>query len=203
MLLHILYLIGISVEASSGALAAGRKHMDFFGVIMIAAITALGGGTARDVLIGNYPLSWVGHPEYLLFTTTAAVVTIYLARFISRLSIVFLVLDALGLVTFAIIGTEKGLALSLPFSVCAIMGMCTGIFGGVMRDILCNDVPLVFRKEIYALVALIAATLYMLLKYTSLPGSLTVVITLVSCFLLRLAAIFWHLELPKFNYEGE
>ncbi|WP_268801673.1 trimeric intracellular cation channel family protein [Piscirickettsia litoralis] len=130
MLLHILYLIGISVEASSGALSAGRKHMDFFGVIMIAAITALGGGTVRDVLIGNYPLSWVGHPEYLIFTTAAAVITIYLVRFISRLSIVFLILDAIGLVTFAIIGTEKGLALSLPFSVCAIMGMCTGIFWG-------------------------------------------------------------------------
>ena len=147
MFLYSLFLMGICVEAITGAIAAGRKKMDFFGVLLIANITALGGGTVRDTLFNAYPVTWVAHPEYLLYTTLAAFLTIFLAHSLSKIMRLFLVLDALGLSAFVIIGTQKILDLGLPPSAAIISGMITGICGGMLRDILCNDIPLVLRKE--------------------------------------------------------
>jgi uncharacterized membrane protein YeiH len=200
MLLHFLFILGISVEAITGAIAAGRKKMDFFGVILIATITGLGGGTVRDIVLNTHPLTWVSHPYYLLFTTSAAFLTIFLAPSVLRIMRVFLILDALGLATFVIIGTQKAMSYNMSFSVCVISGMITGVSGGVLRDILCNDIPLVLRSEIYALIALFGALLYYVMKAIELPHYLIVTTCLSSMFALRVFAIIFHIEMPKFDY---
>lgn len=201
MLLHYLFIIGICVEAITGALAAGRKKMDFFGVMLIACITALGGGTVRDVLFNTYPLTWVAHPEYLLYTSLCAFLTIFIAHSLVRVMKIFLILDALGLSTFVIIGTQKVLSHGMSATVAIISGMVTGICGGMLRDILCNDIPLVLRKELYAVIALAGALLFITLTFYDVPKNINVIITLISIFTTRLFAIFFHLKIPIFDYS--
>ncbi|MBI2785727.1 MAG: trimeric intracellular cation channel family protein [Legionella longbeachae] len=201
MLLHYLFIIGICVEAVTGALAAGRKKMDFFGVMLIASIAALGGGTVRDTLFNTYPLTWVIHPEYLLYTSLFAFLTIFIAHSLLRILKIFLILDALGLSTFVIIGTQKALNHGLSPSIAIMSGMITGICGGMLRDILCNDIPLVLRKELYAVIALAGALLFIILNYYQVPENINVIITLVSIFTVRLVAIFFHIEIPIFDYS--
>ena len=200
MILHYLFIMGICVEAITGAIAAGRKKMDFFGVMLIACITALGGGTVRDVLFNTYPLTWVSHPEYVLYTSLAALLTIFIAHALSRIMKAFLILDALGLSAFVIIGTQKILSHGLSPSIAIISGMLTGICGGMLRDILCNDIPLVLRKELYAVIALAGALLYILLGHMHVPGNINVFITLIAIFTTRLLAIFFHIQIPLFDY---
>ncbi|WP_454785675.1 trimeric intracellular cation channel family protein [Legionella sp. WA2024007413] len=201
MLLHCLFIIGICVEAITGALAAGRKKMDFFGVMLIASIAALGGGTVRDALFNTYPLTWVIHPEYLLYTSICAFLTIFIAHSLIRIMKIFLILDALGLSTFVIIGTQKALNHGLSPSIAIISGMVTGICGGMLRDILCNDIPLVLRKELYAVIALAGAVLFTTLNYFNISENLNVIITLISIFTARLLAIFFHIQIPIFDYS--
>lgn len=201
MLLHYLFIMGLCVEAVTGALAAGRKKMDFFGVMLIACITALGGGTVRDTLFNTYPLTWVIHPEYLLYTALSAFLTIFIAHSLTRIMKIFLILDALGLSTFVIIGTQKALHHGLPPSIAVISGMITGICGGMLRDILCNDIPLVLRKELYAVIALAGAVLFITLNYFQVSETINVLITFISIFVTRLLAIFFHLEIPVFDYS--
>jgi uncharacterized membrane protein YeiH len=201
MFLHYLFIMGICVEAITGALAAGRKKMDFFGVMLIASITALGGGTVRDALFNTYPLTWVTHPEYLLYTSFCAFLTIFIAHSLIRLMKVFLILDALGLSTFVIIGTLKALNHGLSPSIAIISGMTTGICGGMLRDILCNDIPLVLRKELYAVLALLGSLLFIILTHLHISQNINIIITLISIFIVRLLAIFFHLEIPVFDYS--
>lgn len=201
MLLHYLFVMGICVEAVTGALAAGRKKMDFFGVMLIACITALGGGTVRDVLFNTYPLTWVAHPEYLLYTSIIAFLTIFIAHSLVKIIKLFLILDALGLAAFVIIGTQKVLAYGMSPGVAVISGMLTGICGGMLRDILCNDIPLVLRKELYAVVALAGSLLFITLSHFHVPDHLNVLIVLISVFTARLLAIFFHIQIPIFDYS--
>ena len=200
MLLHYLFILGVCVEAITGAIAAGRKRMDFFGVIMIAAITGLGGGTVRDTLFNSHPLLWIAHPEFLVYTTVCAIFTIIFTFYLVRIMKLFLILDALGLATFAIVGTQKMLNIGMTPSMAVIGGTITGICGGMIRDILCNDVPLVLRKELYAVIALAGGFLYVGLGHLHVPQHLNVVICLVSIFAVRVIAIFFHIEIPKFDY---
>lgn len=192
--------MGICVEAITGALAAGRKKMDFFGVMLIACITALGGGTVRDVLFNTYPLTWVAHPEYLLYTSVLAFLTIFIAHSLVRIMKIFLILDALGLSAFVIIGTQKVLDYGMSGKVAVISGMITGICGGMLRDILCNDIPLVLRKELYAVIALAGAILYVILHSFHLSNTINVFIVLCSIFTARVLAIFFHIQIPIFDY---
>lgn len=201
MLLHYLFIMGICVEAITGALAAGRKKMDFFGVMLISCITALGGGTVRDVLFNTYPLTWVAHPEYLLYTSFCAFLTIFIAQSLVRILKVFLILDALGLSAFVIIGTQKVISHGMSASIAIISGMVTGICGGMLRDILCNDIPLVLRKELYAVIALAGALLFITLAFFDVPKNINIIITLISIFTTRLLAIFFHIEIPIFDYS--
>lgn len=203
MLLTIIYIIAITAEAMTGALSAGRRSMDWFGVILIACVTALGGGSVRDVLLGHYPLTWVKHPEYIVLTTLAALFTIVIAKWMKHLHRMFLLLDALGLIGFTIIGCQIAIDMGHGFVIAGIAGVLTGVSGGIIRDILCNDVPLVFRRELYASISFVAVVFYWTCIHFSVNLELTVIMTLIFGFTLRVIAIYFGLDMPKFIYKDD
>ncbi|HEV2516585.1 MAG TPA: trimeric intracellular cation channel family protein [Devosia sp.] len=203
MLLQIIFYVAITAEAMTAALAAGRRKMDWFGVCVLACVTALGGGTARDLVLGHYPLIWVENPYLLIICCAAAFITIALARYMAALRWPFLLLDAVGLAAFTIIGCNVALGMGQQPIIVVVAGMITGIAGGIMRDILCNEVPLVFSSELYATVAIISGTLYYLGSWMEVPHDLLVLGTIAIGFALRVAAIVWKLEMPKFVYDKE
>jgi len=201
MALHYLFLLGISVEAITGAIAAGRKNMDYFGVIMIGCVAGLGGGTVRDIIFDTHPIPWVEHPYYLLYTSSFALLTIFIPAKVTRAANLFLILDALGLSAFTILGVQRLLNHGLPETVAVLGGLLTGISGGMLRDILCNDIPVILRSELYAVVALSGSILYIILIHLEVPMHLTIVITLLAIFMTRVIAIYSHINVPKFMYR--
>ena len=200
-MLTSVYFIAITAEAMSGALAAGRRNMDLFGVAVIAFLTALGGGTVRDILLGNFPVTWTQHPSYIYMTLTGGLVTIAIARFMRHLRQLFLVLDAIGLVAFTIIGCNVALELGYEPIVVVMSGITTGIFGGIIRDIMCGRVPQVLRREIYACVSLVVALLYLFLLRQGVGEGVTQLAAFSVGLLLRMAAIRWRVSLPVFRYS--
>lgn len=201
MLLHVIYLVAIVAEAMSGAIMAMRRGMDLFGICMIGTVTALGGGTIRDVLLGHYPLGWVAHPEYLLFTIGAAIVTAMVARHLHRLRTVFLLVDALGLVAFSVIGCDVARAAGMHPGIVVLAGVITGVFGGLLRDVLCNQIPLVLQREFYATVALFTGALYVGLLWLSVDPGAAPLIAIGAGFVLRLLAMRFHWALPRFDSD--
>ena len=200
-MLIIIYLLAIVAEAMSGALAAGRRNMDVFGVAVIAFVTALGGGTVRDVILGNYPIGWTQHPEYIGLVIAAGLLTIVIANYMHRLKNLFLVLDAMGLVAFSLIGSDIALRLDYALPVVVMAGMITGICGGVLRDVLCNQVPVVFQRELYASVSLVVCCLFLVLRAFDVPDGLNTAISFGFGLALRMLAIWRGWKLPTFSYQ--
>ncbi len=203
MLLHSLYLVAIVAEAMTAALAAGRRSMDWVGVCLLGCVTALGGGTTRDVLLGHYPLSWVEHPSYLLATGSAALLTIPIARFMHHLRRLFLLLDAIGLVVFTVIGCNVAMAMGLPIAIVIAAGMITGCVGGVLRDMLCADIPLLFRSELYATVSVLTGGIYVIGLSTGFGHDLVLAVAMVAGLALRLCALRFGWSMPKFVYTHD
>lgn len=201
--LHVLFLVAIAAEAMTAALAAGRREMDWLGVCLLGCITALGGGSVRDVLLNHHPLSWIAHPYYLLITGAAALITIAIARFAHSLRHLFLFLDAVGLVVFTIIGADIALSLQLHWGVAIVSGMITGCVGGVLRDVLCNEIPLLFRAELYATVSIVSGALYLLGLAVGLNHNWVVGGSLVIGLALRLLALRFGWSMPKFVYTRD
>lgn len=197
----VIYLVAITAEAMSGALAAGRRNMDIFGVVVIAFVTALGGGTIRDMVLGHYPLGWTQHPEYVYLVIAAGLLTTVVARYMIRLKRVFLLLDALGLVAFSLIGCSVALELGYPGVVVVMAGMITGISGGILRDVLCNQVPVVFRRELYASVSLAVCLLFLALRAWDVDHDIGTAVCFAGGLALRLAAMRFHWRLPVFSYQ--
>lgn len=203
--LHVLSFIAVAAQAMTAALAAGRRSMDWVGVCMLGCITALGGGTIRDVLLGHYPLLWVRHPSFLLLAAGAALVTILMAQLVYRLNTAFLVLDAIGLVVFTMAGCDVAwqVDVSLPLVIVVVAGMITGCAGGVLRDILCNEVPLLFRAELYATVSIVTGLVYSVAFALKLNQEVWTLLTFVLGLTLRLLAIRYKWEMPKFVFSRD
>jgi uncharacterized membrane protein YeiH len=201
--IEAIFYIAITAEAMTAALAAGRRSMDWFGVCMIACVTALGGGTSRDVLLNHYPLIWVANPYLLLLVCAAALLAIPLARLVARLRWTFLVLDALGLIAFTIIGCDIGIGLNEPPIIVIVAGMMTGCIGGVLRDVLCNDVPLLFSSELYATVSIVTGAIYLGGLDFGLSREAMVIVAFLVGFPLRIVAILRKWGMPKFVFDRE
>lgn len=193
-------LFGVAVFAISGALVAGRKSMDLFGVLVIALITSLGGGTLRDAILDHHPVSWIRNDIYILVAVLAAIATIIWVRFTRPIHETgLLVADAFGLAIFTVIGTQVAMQHEVPISAAVIMGVMTGVAGGVMRDIICNEIPLIFQKEIYATACIAGSLVYIVMHQFQTTPNLDVTVAVLTVLVIRLAAIRWHLGLPRFH----
>ncbi|HLZ64525.1 MAG TPA: trimeric intracellular cation channel family protein [Ktedonosporobacter sp.] len=198
MLLYILDLCGVAVFAISGVLAAGRRKMDILGVFVIALVTAIGGGTLRDVLIGRHPIFWFRDTTYLLVIVVAAIVTMLYTRFFHPPHKLLLVADALGLALFTMSGARIAQEAGLPGIIVILMATSTAVAGGIVRDILCAQIPLVLQKDIYMTAVLVGASAYVVLPALGLDSTLASLIAMALVIALRLAAIYWHLDLPRY-----
>lgn len=189
--------IGLFVFAVSGALTALRNDMDAFGVAMIAFVTGVGGGTIRDVLLGSFPVWWIADPWAIAICAAGAVAAIAAQPAIASRLRALIWADAAGLAVFAIIGAQAALAAGAPAFIAVFMGAVTATFGGVVRDVLCNEVPLILREEIYATAALIGAGVYMGLLATGLATGPAAIVAALATFAIRAAAILFNIRSPK------
>ena len=198
---HLLEQIGVSIAAITGVLAARGKHIDLFGVMVLALVTAFGGGTIRDLALGSLPVFWAADSSFFLNATITAIVTFYLVRFHELPATVLLVADAFVLALFTILGTRKGVAFHTAAPIAVAMGVITGVAGGILRDLLIGEIPLVFRPHIYlyATAAFFGATVFLLLGQWSHNMQLNMIIGTVAVLILRLAGIRWRLRLPVFR----
>jgi uncharacterized membrane protein YeiH len=194
---YVLDLLGVAVFAISGVLAAGRKRLDVLGGAVIAVVTAIGGGTLRDVLLDRHPIFWIADPTYLWVILGATAVTLGYVRFWIASRRALLVADALGLAFFTIGGVEIAQQTGHSDLIALLMGTITGVAGGVLRDVLLGEIPLIFRPgRLYATAAIAGAALYVLLAGQGIPSEAAALAGMGATAGLRLAAIFWRLELP-------
>ena len=196
----ILELLGTFAFAVSGFRLASGKQMDWFGAYIIGLVTAIGGGTTRDILIGLTPF-WMIDPKYVLVTAVALVVSLVFRERITRLGKAIFLFDSIGLGLFTVVGISISLDAGLPIWVCIVMGTITGSVGGVVRDILLNEVPLLFRKDIYALASIAGGLVYFGCLLVGLPVDVTAVVAALTVITLRLIAVKYHVHLPQFNIE--
>lgn len=200
-MVYWLDMAGVIVFALSGVILACRSRMDPFGMLVLAAVTGIGGGTLRDLVLGVRPVFWVADPTYLWVILATVGVSIIGFHYIHRLSRIFLpVADAFGLALFTAIGTHKALQLGTPGAVAVLMGLLTGVAGGMVRDVLAHQVPMVLRQEIYATASIAGGITYVVLYGLEAPWALTISLALLMTLGLRLAAIYWRLSLPVFAW---
>jgi len=198
---ELLDYIGTGVFAISGALAAMNRKFDPFGVVMLAIVTAVGGGSLRDVLIGRTPVGWMQDINYAYIILGVAILAILFRPYLVYFRRTMFLFDAIGLGLFTIIGVELGLEAELHPLICVLLGTLSAAFGGVIRDILCNEVPLIFHKEVYASLSILGGITYLLLQKTGLSTDAIYLITSLFVVLLRILAVRFEWVIPKLYKE--
>lgn len=200
--LYWITLIAVVVSSASGVLKAGFKQFDLFGVIIIAIATGLGGGSLRDVLLDR-EVFWIADQMFFIASLVSAIVIFVLARLIVISPKFFLIPDAAGLATFGVAGTLVSLMVGAPWLVASFMGVMTGTMGGIFRDVLANEPPVVFQSQLYATVSWLGSLLFIALLYAGLDATLAAIVAGVGIFVARLMAIRFNLCLPKFRFKVE
>lgn len=193
-------ILGTFSFAASGAFAAMEKKLDPFGVLIISFVTAIGGGTIRDVLIGELPVSWLSNATSIWVIFTGAIVTLFFGNYLKKLDKMLFLFDAMGLGLFTLVGIQKGIAHNFSMGICIMLGTVTGCFGGVVRDVLLNNVPLIFRKEIYAIASVAGGSLFFILLQINMSDRPAYAAAILFVFLVRILAVQLNWSLPLF-YE--
>ena len=192
-------MLAVAVNALTGVLDAGRKNMDLIGVVMVGAATALGGGTVRDVLLQR-PVFWISDQVYLVVALASTLIIFFVVRGLRLPPRLFLIPDALGLALFTIVGTQIALEWHAPWLVASLLGMITGVVGGVLRDVLCNEVPLVFvRGELYASAAWMGALMLIGLQTLEVSPVIAAWAGMATVLGVRLVAMAWRITLPTYS----
>ena len=203
-MIFYLGLIGIAAFSITGVIAAGKKGMDLFSILLLGVVTALGGGTLRDVILDTTPVFWIANHSYLWTSVFAAAFAFFAVRLTSHLLPVFLYLDAFGLALFTVLATEKTLYLGFSNTVAVLMGVMTGITGGMLRDILTGRMPLLLGKEFYATPALLGAVVFIVLNTNFELPEFTRLCAIGLILVLRIMAIRWGLYYPTWlTYKGK
>lgn len=196
---YLLEIIGTMAFAMSGALPAISKRLDPFGVFIIAFATAVGGGTLRDMMIGSTPVAWMRDLNFVYAIIAGYLLSVLFHRKLDRFRTSLLLFDTIGLGVFTLIGLEKGVDIGLHPVICIALGTMTACFGGVLRDILCNDIPVIFHKEIYATICIIGGIVFFTLRYFNLENDILLLVTTVVIIVIRLLAVRFHWSLPPLN----
>lgn len=197
MFFQVIDILGTFAFAISGVLVALNKKMDPFGVLIIAFVTAVGGGTLRDVMIGINPVSWMTNMTYVYVIFGATVFAILLRSKINYLRTSLFLFDTIGIGLYTVVGIEKGLVAGLHPIICIALGTMTACFGGVIRDILCNEIPVIFRKEVYATACILGGLTYFLLRKFMADTNLIFVIAIIVVIVIRLVAVKFKISLPS------
>ncbi len=194
--LQVLDILGTVAFAVSGVLAAMHEKLDLFGVLIIAFVTAIGGGTLRDVLIGSFPVTWIQDISYTLIILLTAFIVMPFNYIIGNYRKTLLLFDSIGLGFFTIAGVQKGIAFGMHPGICIVLGTVTACFGGVIRDILLNNIPIIFRKEIYASACIVGGSTYLGFHYLHIRGGIVEAVCILIVVLIRLLAVKYHWQLP-------
>ncbi|MFN1835620.1 trimeric intracellular cation channel family protein [Balneola sp. MJW-20] len=196
-LIYILDLTGTFVFAISGIRMAARNDMDIFGASVIGFVTAIGGGTVRDLLLDNHPITWMSDMSYPIVILAALPFTYLAGKKLDNFTNTLFIFDTIGIALFTMTGMEKALSFGFNPFIAGTMGMISAVVGGVIRDILCREIPLIFRKEIYATACLTGAVVFYLGIYSGLPENLNYLLTTAVIIIIRTVAIRKNLSLPK------
>jgi len=197
--LYFFDLTGTLVFAISGALSGRGKHLDPFGLFVVGFVTAVGGGTLRDLLIGNTPVGWMRDMNYLIVIIAGVSVTFLLPQFLGKMRRTLFLFDTIGIAVFTVLGMQKTLELGLHPLIAVMMGTVSAVFGGIIRDTLTNEIPLIFRKEIYALACFFGGLLSLGMGYLGVASVVNMFITIAVIIGVRLVAIKYNLSLPRFG----
>lgn len=189
--------IGTFVFAISGTLTAAEKRLDFFGATVIGFVTAIGGGTLRDMMLGDTPVAWMQNNNYFWVIIAGVVVTILFRKHVMQLKRTLFLFDTIGIATFTLLGLKKALLFHIDPAMAVLMGLSSAVVGGVIRDTLCNEVPLIFHREIYATACIAGALVYLLLSHLGVPEIICETSTVVAIILIRLVAIRFNVALPR------
>lgn len=198
---YLLDIIGTMAFALSGALTAMNKRLDPFGILIIAFVTAVGGGTLRDVLIGRTPVGWMLNLNYVYVIFIGYILAILFRKRFDKLRKSLFLFDTIGLGVFTLIGLEKGISIGLHPIICTALGTMTACFGGVIRDILCNEIPVIFRKEIYATICILGGIVFFMLKKGNFPDELIQLVTSLVIIIVRLLVVKFNWSLPTLDLK--
>lgn len=196
-MIEILDFIGVFVFAISGVLTALQKRLDLFGMFIIAFVTALGGGTLRDILIGSTPVTWMQNLNYVYIIIIGSIIALIFRNQLNQLRVSMFLFDTIGLGVFTLLGIKKGVEYGLNPLICIVLGTITACFGGVIRDILCNEIPVLFRKRIYATLCIFGGLFYFMLNQLGVATSVNELLTPLVIIVLRLCAVKYNWSLPE------